>query len=183
MPRPLNKDACNTCRRRKVKCGGQVPVCQQCSKAGRYCDRSAVSTHSHGTQVEHPDEELCNPRSVLAHQQEARLFNNYIAEISKWYDLSDPSRHFEYIVPRFSLDHPLLFCAIMALSAMHMGKTCSRGMYKLAETYHSRCLQLLIGLDDQDELVTNGVALAATCLLRSYEILDGKSYPFFAHRR
>lgn len=47
----------------------------------------------------------------------------------------------------------------------------------MAEFYHHRCVQRLIELDQGNELITRGVALAATCLLRSYEILDGDIDP------
>ncbi|KAH8159471.1 hypothetical protein CIB48_g8780 [Xylaria polymorpha] len=40
-----------------------------------------------------------------------------------------------------------------------------------AEMYHTRCIRLLIDLDPEDVLIKKGVALASTCLLRSYEIL------------
>lgn len=45
----------------------------------------------------------------------------------------------------------------------------------LAEEHHTRCVKLLIELDSENELVSGGIALAATCLLRSYEILSGTS--------
>ncbi|KAI0013781.1 hypothetical protein F4779DRAFT_293015 [Xylariaceae sp. FL0662B] len=47
----------------------------------------------------------------------------------------------------------------------------------VAESYHTNCIPLLIELDAEDARVATGVALAATCLLRSYEILDEEVDP------
>lgn len=60
---------------------------------------------------------------------------------------------------------------------MHACKTSAPSFRKVAEFYHHRCVQFLIALDAGDELISRGVALAATCLLRSYEILDGDVDP------
>ncbi|CAG7562515.1 unnamed protein product [Fusarium equiseti] len=100
-----------------------------------------------------------------------------LAEISKWYDLSDSASSFGKIVPSIALDEPLLFNAVVALSAMHTCKTTSPSFRNIAESYHHSCVQLLIALREGDQLITRGIALAATCLLRSYEILDGDVDP------
>ena len=91
-----------------------------------------------------------------------------------WYDLSDAQSTFSTHVPIISLDDPLLFSALMALSAMHMSKTATPSSRDVAEWYHGQCIRLLIDLDANDPRIERGVALAATCLLRSYEILDGQ---------
>jgi hypothetical protein len=104
----------------------------------------------------------------------ARLFHHYITDLSKWYDLSDSTASFEMTVPQIAVDESLLFSAIIALSAMHLCKTAANGLRATAELYHGQCVKLLIALDEGDHVMTNGVALAATCLLRSYEILDSK---------
>ncbi|KAF4997143.1 hypothetical protein FGRMN_4036 [Fusarium graminum] len=129
-------------------------------------------------QVQHqalPDPDT--PRKALQDQNIARLFQSYISDISKWYDLSDATSSFGILVPAIALDEPLLFCAVIALSAMHACKTSAPGFRKIAEFYHHRCVQLLIDLNEGDDLIVRGVALAATCLLRSYEILDGDVDP------
>ncbi|KAH7161587.1 hypothetical protein EDB81DRAFT_839891 [Dactylonectria macrodidyma] len=107
----------------------------------------------------------------------ARLFHHYISDLSKWYDLSDATSAFEVTVPLISLQEPLLFFAIIALSAMHMSKTTASSFRATAENYHGRCVQLLINIEENDGVMTGGVALAATCLLRSYEILDSDIDP------
>ncbi|KAJ4011345.1 hypothetical protein NW752_007118 [Fusarium irregulare] len=60
---------------------------------------------------------------------------------------------------------------------MHTCKTTSPSFRNIAESYHHSCVQLLIALREGDQLITRGVALAATCLLRSYEILDSDVDP------
>lgn len=46
-----------------------------------------------------------------------------------------------------------------------------------AAVYHEHCLRLLISLSPEDRTIKDGVALAATCLLRSYEILAEREDP------
>ncbi|KAH6981358.1 hypothetical protein BKA56DRAFT_58227 [Ilyonectria sp. MPI-CAGE-AT-0026] len=181
MPRPLSKDSCNTCRRRKVKCDQKTPVCQQCTKSNRYCDRSERSTEFRPSRLEGVAAQShlasMTPRGALHDQKIARLFDHYISDLSKWYDLSDSISTFEVIVPRISLEEPLLFYAIIALSAMHLCKTTASSFRTTAELYHGRCVQLLITIDEDDAVMSGGVALAATCLLRSYEILNSNIDP------
>ncbi|KAK2475442.1 hypothetical protein H9L39_13035 [Fusarium oxysporum f. sp. albedinis] len=174
MPRPAKKGICNTCRRRKLKCNQALPICGQCTTSGLYCDRSDKPTrfilHK---ELPNPD----SPRTALQDQNIARLFHSYTSNISEWYDLSDSACSFGLEVPSIALDEPLLFCAVIALSSMHACKTSAPSFRKVAEFYHHRCVQFLIALDAGDELISRGVALAATCLLRSYEILDGDVDP------
>jgi hypothetical protein len=106
----------------------------------------------------------------------ALFFDHYITSLASWYDLSDASLSFATNVPHLALRQPLLFDAVIALSAMHLHTTTrNQGHRAVAESYHQRCVRRLIELQRDDELVSGGVALAATCLLRSYEILGGKS--------
>ncbi|RFU76585.1 phytanoyl- dioxygenase [Trichoderma arundinaceum] len=102
----------------------------------------------------------------------AWYYHNYIAEPAKWYDLGDALRQFATKVPELALDEPLLFSAVIALSAEHVSQTTgSKTARELAEFYHGQCVRRLIQLEDKSELLRNGVALATACLLRSYEIL------------
>lgn len=117
------------------------------------------------------------PRTSLQDQNIAHLFHSYTSDISKWYDLSDSACSFGLAVPTIALDEPLLFSSIIAVSAMHTCQTWAPSFRKVAEFYHHRCVQLLIRLSEGDELITRGVALTATCLLRSYEIFDGDVDP------
>ncbi|KAF4122904.1 to TPR Domain [Geosmithia morbida] len=182
MPRPRKNDSCNTCRRRKIKCSGESPICNQCTRAERYCDwyrrsldfRPWTGSTRPSLAGNREYEPPSDPRATLKKDQHlAKLFTHYIVTIADWYDLSDASRCFAVTVPLLALDEPLLFCATIALSAMHRSKTSAAKLRDMAEYYHQCCIKLLIKLKDGDALMSNGVALAATCLLRSYEILDG----------
>ncbi|EHK17213.1 uncharacterized protein TRIVIDRAFT_195192 [Trichoderma virens Gv29-8] len=114
-----------------------------------------------------------SPRDALELPDVAWYFHNYITELAKWYDLGDALRQFATKVPELALDEPLLFSAVIALSAEHLCQTTGPKIAReMAGFYHSRCVAYLIKLDEKSELLTNGVALAAACLLRSYEILD-----------
>lgn len=58
---------------------------------------------------------------------------------------------------------------------MHHGKTTAgKPALAIARAYHAESVGRLIRLDETSGLLENGVALATVCLLRSYEILDGK---------
>lgn len=116
-------------------------------------------------------------RDALKNLEIAQLFEHYIRFLAPWYDLSDSALTFGIAVPALALDEPLLFSAAIALSAMHMCRISGKKLRKTAESYHHRCVRLLIALNREDEHVFTGKALAATCLLRSYEILDGDTDP------
>lgn len=153
----------------------EKPVCGNCAKANRYCEWPSSFQHkphplSETKTLPSPD----NPTIALQTPSIARLFHQYFA-IAKWYDLCDPDAHFEKNVAELALQHSLLFSAVVALSAMHTSRTTAASAGSVASFYHSHCLRYLIDLDEASELVSNGVALATTCLLRSYEILGGKN--------
>jgi hypothetical protein len=115
-----------------------------------------------------------SPKHHLQDQAVAALFHSFAANISPWYDLGDTACTFGRLVPQVALREPLMLHAIVALSGMHAAKTSSKASTSLAERHHEQCVKLLISLGEDDGLVRTGVALAATCLLRSYEILSGE---------
>ncbi|KAB5583507.1 hypothetical protein GE09DRAFT_303521 [Coniochaeta sp. 2T2.1] len=187
MPRPYNRAACNTCRNRKVRCDETLPICTRCQKTGRHCDRSEaplrfqiINGRKAGQDDSSESPALLSPdvpRKVLESSRMADYFQHYITDLAPWYDLSDGRCTFGTTVPRIALDDPLLFSAVMALSVMHVSNTISpsssaTASREVAEFYHGRCIRLLIALQEGDRQLEGGVALAATCLLRSYEILD-----------
>ncbi|KAI0161462.1 hypothetical protein GGR57DRAFT_359111 [Xylariaceae sp. FL1272] len=162
----------NTCRRRKLKCDEAYPICTRCFANRRHCDRSERPLRQPSIAVDYPEVTGDSPREALKSSKISGVFRHYISNVSRWYDLSDTQCQFSQQLPIIALDSPLLFKAILALAAMHMSKTTSPSTHSLAEKYHGQCIRLLINLDAEDPSIKNGVALATTCLLRSYEILS-----------
>lgn len=179
------------------------PVCGQCSRIGRYCDRkqnryrfvsfsgtrqcgSLGHEVANGDDIDSSAEQAGVPAFVpaldckcLEKPEIAGYFHHYITDIATWYDLGDePRRSFALDVPRLALDQPLLLGAIIALSAIHVAQSAGNATArKTAELYHGHCVRSLIQLDQSSVLLQNGIALATTCLLRSYEILNGAINP------
>ncbi|KAG7114515.1 hypothetical protein HYQ46_011319 [Verticillium longisporum] len=165
------------------------PICQRCSIAGRYCERTARPTRQplperrdrgHGDAVTGPSPKWPspdNPRKALESPDIARIFHHYIIEIAPWYDLSDPASTFGTRLPRLALEMPLPFSAIIAQAAMQICQTTAPSQRTVAEFYHGHCVRLLIELRDDCGSVESEAALAAVCLLRSYEILDEEVDP------
>ncbi|KAK1986230.1 hypothetical protein LZ30DRAFT_706158 [Colletotrichum cereale] len=168
-----------------------VPVCQRCSKAQRYCDRTAPVPQFHNKSQEDaaktdstttspsPFPAPTSPRKALQNPSIARYFHHYVVHIAPWYDLSDASSTFATGLPEASLERALPLSAILALSAVHMSRTSAPSARAAAEFYHGHCVRLLIGLaaEDYGDEDTQGFALASVCLLRSYEILSEEVDP------
>ncbi|KAH8174115.1 phytanoyl- dioxygenase [Sarocladium implicatum] len=118
-----------------------------------------------------------NPRKALLSPHVAQLFHHYITSIAPWYDLSDAALNFGTKLPVLALDSPLLFSAVIALSAMQTSKTVSPKTQDIADYYHGHCVRLLIALDTQAGLAEREIALSTACLLRTYEIQDEETDP------
>lgn len=123
-------------------------------------------------QDEHQRLVSCTPREALTHIKISHLFRYYIDILAPWYDLCDEDQHFGRVVPMHALDEPLLFKAIIAFSAYHKGKVSGR-IEELGITFHAACVQDMLAVMDDFPQTLRGNCLAATCLLRSYEILTG----------
>ncbi|KAK9775854.1 putative Zn(2)-C6 fungal-type domain-containing protein [Seiridium cardinale] len=161
-----------------------LPVCGQCARVGRYCDRSTdlfrfvlPSVNHQGSAETAPLSPPVSSRMCLEEPEVAAYFHHYITDLAQWYDLGDDSRRFALLTPEIALVEPLLLDAILALAAIHVSQSTGKAAARrTAELYHGNCVRSLIKLEENSILLRNGVALAATCLLRSYEILDGKSF-------
>ena len=86
--------------------------------------------------------------------------------------MNDARSVFGTVVPASALDVPVLFQAMIAFSCIHWFKTTGK-LGEIAFSFHAACVEALL------EALTNitespGEYLAAACLLRSYEILNGK---------
>lgn len=113
------------------------------------------------------------PRAALQDNEVFRLYRHYVDTLAPWYDINDPDMAFSTELPIRALDDRLLFCAVLAFSAAHQSVT-TRRLKNRAKAYHELCVKDLVHVKDTDERISNGVILAATCLLRSYEILAGQ---------
>jgi hypothetical protein len=113
------------------------------------------------------------PRVAVQDSEIAELFAHYINVLAPWYDLNDSERLFGTLVPTNSLDCPILFRAVIAFSAVHRYKT-PHVVQNIASAFHAACVQDFLQLMDIGEPRSHANELAATCLLRSYEIINGK---------
>lgn len=113
-----------------------------------------------------------SPRAALLNSDIAFIFNHYIYKLAPWYDLNDASRLFGTAVPACALEVPVLFQAVIAFSCAHWFKITGK-LGEIAFSFHAACVEALLKtLTNISELP--GEYLAAACLLRSYEILNGK---------
>jgi hypothetical protein len=109
---------------------------------------------------------------ALKNQVIASLFRHYIDFLAPWYDLNDSQTLFSTLVPQRAMNNPILFKAVIAFSACHESRT--SGQYQgLGHVYHAACVRDLLEVLNEVHSEMQGDYLAATCLLRSYEILNG----------
>ena len=116
--------------------------------------------------------EITNPRESLRDPVVTNLLQHYIEALAPWYDLMDPHSLFAEVVPLQALDSPILFKAIIAFSASHQSKTREFSSEEVLRL-HDACLKDLIAALENIDLSRQAEYLAAACLLRSYEILNG----------
>ena len=84
----------------------------------------------------------------------------------------DSQQLFGNLVPQNALDCPVLFKALIAFSASHRSRTCG-DMQGFANAFHAACVQEFLLSISHVGLRSHENELAATCLLRSYEIIGG----------
>ena len=117
-----------------------------------------------------------SPRTALQSPQIAELFTSFVTLIAPWYDLNDSEAYFGTLVPSLALDSPVLFKAVIALAACHKYKTLTHASIRtsnfVAPAFHAACVRELLLCTENLKPEMHGHALAATCLLRSYEILN-----------
>lgn len=111
------------------------------------------------------------PRKALENELVTELMIHYLNILAPWYDLNDCQLNFARLVPLHALENPVLFRALIAFSASHKSKVCSSTSV-LASAFHSACVSELLQHLEKNGSDAEGDCLAATCLLRSYEILN-----------
>lgn len=113
-----------------------------------------------------------SPKIALANAETAELLAHYTNVLAPWYDLNDSRRLFETLVPLNALDCPVLFKALIAFSASHKHNT-SGDARGFAAAFHAACVREFLSSISKVEPRAYDNELAATCLLRSYEIISG----------
>lgn len=119
---------------------------------------------------------------------EATLIRYFVEELSRWFDICDPDRHFARMVPQRARNCPSLLHAILTASARHLTrmercrKPGGRFSWKgalipdlsddTALHYHNRCIMELQSLSGDVEQIHNENLLAAAIVLRFYEEID-----------
>ncbi|KAF2802204.1 uncharacterized protein BDZ99DRAFT_576908 [Mytilinidion resinicola] len=183
---------------RKIKCDETLPTCLNCSKKHRQCRHVRLPplkwVSSPALPFTQPTEDpapsrpfqgdtswahqiaTLSPRESLEYPTVVSLFTHYTTHLAPWYDLNDPHSLFTNAVPIRSLDEPILFRAILAFAASHLSRmipTSSLDSTPVAVILHDSFLSSLISALSTITPSTQANYLAATCLLRSYEILNG----------
>lgn len=117
------------------------------------------------------------PTKALQDLRIAQYFQHFLKTLSPWYDLSDQHCTFATEIAREALHEPVLFGAVIALSALHISKTTAPPARTAADFYHAYCVPTLVGLRADIVYMGSRTILATICLLRSYAVLDGDCIP------
>ncbi|RDW94256.1 hypothetical protein BP5796_00019 [Coleophoma crateriformis] len=104
--------------------------------------------------------------------QEAHLMQNYIANLSCFFDFVDPNCHFGRAIPERAKQSRLLSSAIYALSARHLSRTTKDFDPFTADRYYQACLRQLIPTTTNKNAIGDDTVLAATVILRFLEEMD-----------
>ncbi|KIW18130.1 hypothetical protein PV08_02418 [Exophiala spinifera] len=115
-----------------------------------------------------------DPAKALTEPEIVEAFAHYISVLAPWYDLNDPQRTFGTLVVETALQVPILFKAIVAFSARHSSKL-NGSNSEIANIFHDACVEDFLSSMESPDTTLKGSKLAATCLLRSYEIINGGS--------
>ena len=86
-------------------------------------------------------------------------------------DLSDAEQHFTRVVPQKAFEFPVLFHAILAFSAQSLHRLHGDDV-SIAELHYNRCVTDMIPILEYQDLAADGKILAATVILRMYEMLN-----------
>ena len=112
------------------------------------------------------------PQVALRNPVIASLFRHYVDFLAPWYDLNDSQNLFGRSVPVRALSNAVLFKALISFAACHQNRV-SSSLAGLGPVFHAACVKDLLAEINNIDSELLGDYLAATCLLRSYEILDG----------
>lgn len=112
----------------------------------------------------------------------SQLLSTALANAMVKFDVTDPSYHFQIVVPERALRSEVVLNAIFAISALHLNRTSQRDALQvsgtsadafLADVYHTKCIGMLIALINEEASVTNDDVLVAAVILRKFEEMHG----------
>ncbi|KIX04785.1 uncharacterized protein Z518_05656 [Rhinocladiella mackenziei CBS 650.93] len=128
------------------------------------------------------------PTSLHHGALEVTLLRYFIDDLARWFDLCDPEKHFELVVPQRARWCPPLMNAILAASARHLNRVQKYRMpsgivhydgrplpeltKETAVHYHNECIRDMLKLSLDPEQTRNENLLAAAIILRFYEEID-----------
>jgi hypothetical protein len=85
-------------------------------------------------------------------------------------DAGDPRRHFVAEIADRASQSPLLLNACLAVSAMHLSQTTKAISPEIAESYHERCILIMLPSLNKSELkISIDILLSTTVILRFFE--------------
>jgi hypothetical protein len=133
---------------------------------------TASSYNSHITDVDTPGPlpglYLQETMFPLPNEEEAILLRYYVQRLARDFDLTDPHRYFEVVVPERAATCPLLLNAICALSARHLSRVSKYDPF-VSDRYHQECLKCVIPALNDSSAVLDENLLASTIILRHVE--------------
>lgn len=113
---PKRKHGCKTCKQRKVRCGLEKPICNNCKRLERLCIYDGAQKPP-GSSSDPQTTTMLRPSDVLG----LRLMHHYTA--TTCFHMSDNPEHlasWQYTVPQIAFKHPFLLRGILAVSALHL---------------------------------------------------------------
>ncbi|KAK0473565.1 hypothetical protein IW261DRAFT_1503509 [Armillaria novae-zelandiae] len=177
------RSGCKTCKRRKVKCDEEVPICKNCTRRGVECVWSnTAQPDSESSAPEDP------PSTVSRRTNIAGTFDLLTLELIHHYATStshslssDPAAVsvWQTVVPKiaFSPKNQCLLHAILAMSALHTYHADpTAGQYAVAaSTYH---WQAKMGLHkiEKDDMVDINMLFVTVSLVALYEFATTSIY-------
>lgn len=85
-------------------------------------------------------------------------------------DAGDPERHFCADVAGQASSSPLLLYACLAVSACHLSRTTNTIPPDVADSYHERCVSIMLPVLDRPEFdIGIDILLSSTVILRFFE--------------
>ncbi|MCJ1279909.1 hypothetical protein MMC21_007733 [Puttea exsequens] len=107
----------------------------------------------------------------LVDRMEFKLLQHFVTHLGPWFDVGDSRRHFTKLAPKMAARSPLLMNAILAIAALHLGRTSDYDVFE-AVKYHDKCLGLMVPMLDEPDHLKKDDLLMTTVVLHLYEDMD-----------